>query len=267
MARKKTSTKKTPRKKSAGKALVSMADIEKQLAIEAEDISNVEPSYGGTNISTAGKRFVVNDTQLPDPLRVIIVAHAFTNTWYDAAWDPNDPSPPACFALADVPMDMAPNEKSPNVQAPACDECELNEFGSAPTGKGKACQNGRRLIVMMADDNADNPQLATLHVSSTGIKAYGQYVRGLAKIHKRPPHGVVTEFTFNEGFDFPSLVATLVSPINDTKLMTQVLGKREEALELAVQAYDVSNYEPPKRGKKKVVKKTAKKKARRKASY
>lgn len=265
VAKRKTKKRVTKKRTTKKKALISMADLEKQLAGEAATIAEDEPTYGGGNvISTQNKKFVVNDVQLPDPLPGVIVAHSFANNWYDRPWDPDNPSVPACFSIKTTPHDMEAHEKSPNPQGPLCEECPHNEFGTALVGQGKACRNTRRLILMMPDDESDTPQLAQLNVSPAGIVAYAQYVKGLAKIYKRPPHGVVTSFSFMEDQQSPIVVASLLSPISDVNLMQRVLSVREQAMEMAIEPYDVSGYQPPATaGRKKTKKKASKKKATR----
>lgn len=268
MARKtKKKASKKVAKRGAKKDLISMADLQRQLAGEAEELAEQEPTYGGLNISTRNKTFSIGETDLGDEIRVIIVAHSFVNAYWDVDFDPKgqNTAPPACFAISETPDSMAPMKESPAAQAEFCQECQWDQFGTAKIGAGKACRNMRRLVVMMADDNSDDPQLAQLHIPPSGIVAYTKYVRGLAKIHKLPPHGVVTDMSFNEDSQQPVAEAALVSPISDPQLLQMVMTKRKEAMELAAQPFNTSGYEAPsKRQTKKKTKKKAKKKAAKK---
>jgi hypothetical protein len=212
-----------PKKPRASKsrALISMAEIEKQYASEAVAAANAAPvAEGAPRISAKDQQFTVGEHVLPDPLEVIVVAEALVNIYYTEDYDPENPAPPACFALAPVletdaagqPVEgtgeagLHAHPTSPDIQGGEnnhdCLTCEKNKFGSAEKGAGKACGNTRQLAVVMADDPAftggGELRYALLSLSPTALKSWGKYVKGLKEVVKRPPHGVITQFSFNK---------------------------------------------------------------------
>lgn len=197
-------------KKSPGTALVSMKDLERYYAEDAAAAARAAPASGGIpRISSNNQTFQVGEQVLDDPLNLIVVADSLLNIYYDRDYDPNEKIPPACFAVSDATEGAAEHmhahPTSPNIQGGPndhdCAGCEMNRFGSAERGKGKACSNTRQLAVVMVDDPGfkDGGELkyAILQISPTGLTPWGKYVQGLAGIVKRPPWGVVTQFSFN----------------------------------------------------------------------
>lgn len=133
----------------------TLTDVYAELAGEG---AAVEEEPGGlTFVSTRNGRFTLDDEVLTEPWETIVLARVYVNTYYDEDFDPDDPQPPACFALATQATrgEMAPHENSPEPQHDRCKGCWANEFGSAERGKGKACKNGLRLAVIDANEDPE----------------------------------------------------------------------------------------------------------------
>lgn len=246
------------RKKST--ALVSMKDLEALYAADAAEAAAAAPvADGPPRINTKDMQFTVGEATLPDPLEVIVVADAHLNVWYPEEYDPDNPSPPGCFALApalqhesgkEVPgtgeKALKPHGTSPQPQGGpddgGCATCPLNQFGSAPRGKGKACANTRILAVVMANDPAlrgdGDLRYATLGLSPTGLAPWGKFVNGLAKVERRPPHGAVIRFSFNrkdpDDRKRKAVIALGYQLIDDVAIATKVNALRREILESKV---------------------------------
>lgn len=259
--KKKTAAKKAATKKKAGggKAMESMADIEKRLAAAAVEADSREQESVGSYISTRGKRFTYKDAPLGEPLDVIVLGFSFLNEFYDTDYDPDDRTPPACYAVNMQEDDLVPPEDVRDRQAQNCEACPHNQFGSADKGKGKACGNKRRLAVMLANDTSADPQVVLLKLPPSALKVWASYVKNLAKVLQRPPYGVITRFTFDPTKDYPCPVPQLVEPIKNAKLFNTIEGKLAEAKEMLLHAIDtkIVEDEAPARGSKK---KTAAKK-------
>jgi hypothetical protein len=75
----------------------------------------------------------------------------------------------------------------------------MNKFGSAVVGKGKACREYRRLALISANElTAEEVPEATIgvfKVAPTSGKTFGEYVRSVAEVHKRPLWSVITTLT------------------------------------------------------------------------
>lgn len=156
-------------------------------------------------ISTKGKLFTLPDGKSsPGPLNVVILDFTAVNSFYEGVYNPNNKAPPACFAVGTDLNEMKPSSNAPRPQGADCTTCPKAQWGSAPTGKGKACKNTRRLLV--AAPNLDkNTQPMTLYVSPTGLKQWDSYVRRLAIEHMARPIDVVTTISFDPQQTYPTL--------------------------------------------------------------
>lgn len=262
--------------KKPGKALATMRDLENLYATEAQVAAKAAPAPEGIpRISANDQMFRIGDNELPDPLAVIVVAETLLNVWYEEEYDADSPSPPSCFALHEAVEGadrlMVADPSSPNIQGGPdhrCAGCEMNQFGSAEKGRGKACANTRQLCVVMADDPAfgDGQELryAVLGLSPTALTPWGKFVAALSKIEHRPPHGVVAQFSFNKK-DPVQQKRKAVIPIGyrlitDIGVAMKVKRLREELLESKILLRPlpvVAREAPPKRATKKAAAKPA----------
>lgn len=249
-------------KKTKGGALATMRDLELAYGHEAAEAAAAAPqSEGAPRVVGKDGTFYLGEQVLPCPLEVIVVAEAHLNVWYEEAYDPDSPSPPGCFALAPaLQRDPATggnvdgtgedalkaHATSPKMQGGVnghdCATCEMNKFGSAEVGRGKACANTRVLAIVMKDDpgfGTKNPLTwATMSISPTGLAPWGKFVKGLAQIESRPPHGAVIQFDFNKRDPVEqkrkAIIAVGYQKITDPAVATKVNALRREILESKV---------------------------------
>lgn len=122
-------------------------------------------SGGWPYISLRGGAFKLAGEQgpLPNPLPVIVLGAAPENTYYEGDFDPDTPQNPTCYALGITddgtltkPEDLAPPAELKTRQHETCRGCWADAFGSSKTGRGKACGNRRRLILLPAFANPEN---------------------------------------------------------------------------------------------------------------
>lgn len=151
----------------------------------------------------------LGDTQMPgNRIAVVIACNVFENAYYDTAYDPDVLVAPVCYAFGDTQAEMAPTDLVKEKQSDSCANCPNNEFGSADTGKGKACGNRRKLVCIPAGEfdkktnewvietdaeEYKNATPAILNIPPTSLVEYAKYVKALFKEHKRPINAVVTE--------------------------------------------------------------------------
>lgn len=103
------------------------------------------------------------------------------NAYWMGKYNPNDPTPPDCSAIARLGQhenEMVPDPASPAVQAESCRVCPHN------VGPNKACRNGVWEAVLHGDglldpESARKSTIALLRVSSTGIAPFGNAIRYL----------------------------------------------------------------------------------------
>jgi hypothetical protein len=200
MVAKKKTGKKIATKKTSGKGLTLWKDELKKYAKQEEATITVNE---GSYISIQGGEFSFRGNVLPEPLKVVILDHCFENQYYTGGYDPDNPQLPACFAINKDASEMAPGEAAPDKQSETCSECWANAFASADTGRGKACKNGVRLLVIPGDNL--NPEkleveeeLAILKVPPTSLKYFNGYVRKLIKGLEMPSFGAITSLSLEK---------------------------------------------------------------------
>jgi hypothetical protein len=155
---------------------------------------------------TQAKKFIFPDgRELPGPFDAIVVDFVSANMYYETAYNPNAIVPPKCFAIGPEPTNMSPSDSAVEKQNETCTGCWANQFHTDPNGgKGKACQNTRRLAIMDPTGDGTTP-LMLLKVSSTAIRSFDGYVSMVEQKFKVPVRMVMTEVSFAEDKDFPSL--------------------------------------------------------------
>lgn len=153
-------------------------------------------TVAGRFLSVKGGRFALAGESLPAEIKVVIVASAFENDYYPGAYNPDDTSPPTCYAIETEEEDLKPHVESVDPQSPACFGCPHNAWGSAGPGKkGKGCQNRRRLALIAESDvpTAEKAELVYFRLPVTSVRQWALYVKGLAGIAARPPFAVLTK--------------------------------------------------------------------------
>lgn len=160
------------------------ADAKKTVEGEASDSNFI--SFQGGNMSMGDDRLPSNE------LPCIVVAHIHERVFYDRPYDPDDISPPDCFAQAIDKGDLIPHENVENPISTSCDGCPNAEFGSAKVGKGPACKTYRKLALIPVDADLDKPKMAVAKVSPTSVKNFSNYVKRVAAKTGLPPWGMQT---------------------------------------------------------------------------
>lgn len=247
----------------SGKAIGKAKDYRTELAAYAKEDSARLPSGTGSYISIRGKNFSFQGSVLDEPLAVVILDYSFENALYEGKWDPENPRPPVCFAVAKSKTDLGSDENSPKRQSEDCKDCDHNQFGSADTGKGKSCKNSLRLAVLSTTakqfnaDFVEKSEVAMIRLPPTSMKHFQGYVKKITEGLQLPLFSVVTELGFEEDSATPVVIPQFGEEIDDRKLLQALIAKRESAQEQLLQPFDVSNYEEqPKKKEKKPVKKT-----------
>ena len=260
----KTAAKSAPKNEVAvrksGGAVMSPADIKARLEAMTKAQEGKTAPVGGNRIRlTQDKQFALPDgSKTRDPLQLVVVDFLSRNEFYENAFDKNNPEPPGCFAIGDIPLRLVPSDNSPNKQAETCAECPMNVFGSR--GDGKACKNGRMLAVMPVrgdgetDEDLANAPIWLMQVSPTALKAWDGYVKDVQRQYGVPPLGVITEVGFSEAVTYAQLTFSSVGPNEDVHV---ALDRVDEAKDLLNEEPDVSTYGQEKAKPAKAAAKTA----------
>lgn len=201
----------------------ALVPISERWAEQAQQAQHEEPVGEGLFVSLKSGVMSVNDEELPgNQMYVVIIDHYRENTYFEGRYDPDVKAPPKCYAFARGADgdDMGPHESMQLSLAPegyfepqndVCRTCPKNEWGTADTGRGKACQNRRRLVLLPAGycepkkgsrdfdvrlfTDAAHYQTADeamLKLPVTSSKEFSKYVSQLGAQFQRPPHGVIT---------------------------------------------------------------------------
>jgi hypothetical protein len=242
--------------KNAPSTTTALVNIDQKLA-EAAGGTAVEKPSGGTKISTKGGKLTYGGTQFPNnEVDVIVLEFAAKNVYYAGAYDPDNISPPDCFAIElavgkDFEDNLKPHTNVEEPVNPTCLGCKWNEFKSADNGKGKACKNRRDLAVIPATvlDEAEadvakaiaDAEIAVFSVSPSNISVWKGFVAGVARA-SLPLWGVTTRI----GIGLPSVFDQSFQVVEDgdlkpklTQAVWDALGKkRAEARELLVVPYE-----------------------------
>ena len=191
-----------------------------KVAAKAESRSVVRPYF-----STNGQiKFQGAVLQHGAPLVVIDDIHA--NLYYEGVYDPNTPTAPDCFAFGrdvvdadgnvevvgidtwDGRSEMAPHKDCKTRVHDQCEGCPLNEWASG-TGKGKACQNTRRLAAIPAGtmgakgdfvpftkpDQFESAQVGYIKVPVTSTAGLSKLIMDTSKVLDRPLWSMATLMT------------------------------------------------------------------------
>lgn len=241
-----------------------MAAKAAQYVSEEKTASSFITTRGG--ILKFGEEEMVGNEML-----VVVLDAIHENTYYADKFDGDVMLPPKCFAMGREEKNMEPHENVPmsddpgaedsffEMQAEWCDECPMAEWGSADTGRGKACSNRRRLAVIPAgqfvvtgtgrkkntemevfEDPAHfkSADMAFLKLPVTSGKNWARYVHQLNKEHQRPPFGVLTHVWIeqDEKTQF-KICFDVVEVIESEAILEVLLARNTEAEDMIIQPY------------------------------
>lgn len=183
-------------------------DIEAQIKKQLMEQKGQLGALPSNKIGLKGKQFTLPDGQKSDgPLECVILDFVWTMVHYPGAFNSNNPQAPNCFAVGrENPEggELKPHESVSKPQGKDCASCAKNQWGSAPSGSGKACKNQRRLVVVPPNFD-ENTEPMTMYVSPGGLKNFDKYVARLNNEQGVLPVQVVTEVAFDKDQPYPLL--------------------------------------------------------------
>lgn len=180
----------------------AMVKWQEELAkVAAKQAGAEKPVDGIKSIRIQGSTLMVDDEPVEgNELEVVVLTGVHVNTYYDRPYSPDDKSPPTCYAYGDPEADdpeagMAPHEAAAEPQHDNCAECPFNQWGS--NGRGKACQNRRRLALIPSsalEEGVEGADMRVFSLSPTNIKHWSKYLRRITTDldDPRPSWGVIT---------------------------------------------------------------------------
>lgn len=213
-----------------GSSKKEVTNVQEELRKELAGMKDRVDPPSGYMISVKGKVFTLPDGSASDkPLSCVVLDWVTANTYFEGMYNPKEPAPPVCWAIAREPATAAPSDNSPKKQAELCKDCPMNEWASDPQGgKGKACKNTRRLLVVPPNATADT-QPWVIGVSPTGLRHYDKYVNTLGDVGTHPIE-VLTEISFEASEPYPSLRFKVLDKHDKLETMWSLKQKGQEIL-------------------------------------
>jgi len=226
-----------------------LALFEDQLASMAvESLKAEQSSLATTFLSTKGGTLTYRGESVAgNKLTCVILAAPIERLYYSSRYDPTKIVPPDCFAISAVATGMGPNAASPAPQHTTCEGCPKNEWGSSTNGgKGKACRETRRLLIIPEDsigsaEGVKSAEIAALRPPVTSLKNYATYIQTLAATLRRPPLAVVSEISvvadpktqFKVNF-------RMLKAIEDQEVLQALMARSKDEIDKAIASAGVS---------------------------
>ncbi len=220
----------------------AVANWESELSALAQQTVETEKPAGNW-ISFKGGQLSFGGQPIPGAkLPVVVIYSVFENQLYQDKYDPNNPQPPICYALAENDEELKPHPEAYKPQAESCEVCPHNAWGSDPSGgRGKACKNVRRLAMVAAADldKLDKAEIGLAKMPVTSVKNWSSYASQIANVLKVPPLAVITEMSVTPDPKTQFQVNfQLIDKITDPKVLQDLLKKRGESHQLVYMPYD-----------------------------
>jgi hypothetical protein len=200
---------------------------------------------GGAFITFKNANLKVDGQPVPNNTAdVRVLAVVSERAWYDGPFDPDQAQVPACYALDAV----EPHEQARDPQASVCAECPKNKWGSAPPrpgsnvpGRGKACREGARLIVIPAAAPLATAPMYTAKIPVTSLSAVQTYMSRCLTAGRLSGEFVAQLSVTEDKKTFFKVHLNMKEHSPDLDQIT-LLKRTNEAMELAMQPYpDLEN--------------------------
>lgn len=179
------------------------------------DVAKI-PSGGGTAFEIPG-----DDPSSPDVVKAlvgVIIDHYAVNAYWQDKYN-GSKNPPDCSS-----MDGKTGTTKDGKQRP-CATCPLNQFGSDPDGRGKACKNMRRVFLLPS--NSILPLQMT--VPPTSLKNFSDYIAKRVVAKGLRCFDVVTKITLSK--------ATNKGGIEYSQAQFALVGRLDPGTAEAMRAY------------------------------
>ena len=222
-----------------GNSLVS-SDLFKSLLDDNKKMAG----GNGTNsrISIRGSRFrmMVGGEQVSvrkdSTLNMVIVnAAEIARTYYEGAFDAENPSAPVCWSAdSKTPSSDVPEDQR---KAARCADCPMNIKGSGQ-GETRACRFSQRLAVMLEGDTDKVYQMQMPATSIFGAAAGNDmglqaYVKFLSQ-HNTPAIAVMTEARFDDDATAPKLYFRATRALEEDELQAAIAMRDSDEAKQAI---------------------------------
>lgn len=182
---------------------------------------------GGMFASIRGGTLKINDNPVPgNTVGCVILGHITCKAFYSKDYDPNSNASPDCYAYGRTGQNfkgMQPHAEVGDPQAHDCDNCPNNVFGTAKTGKGKACRDSFKLALIQSGDLGGNgvfipypdnakgldrlakSDVVLMSIPATSLDSFAKHVRAMSDGQLRSLDGVHTKIKVekDQSGDYP----------------------------------------------------------------
>jgi hypothetical protein len=136
------------------------------------------PTGGSNFLSFKNGILSLGGQTLATPMPVVVLAEGFERSYYAKAYQADVKSSPDCYSYDNI----GPHAEAKTPQSDVCRTCRMNAFGSS--GKGKACKEGARVVMMHADalnnpESIGEAQLVQGRLSVLNSRVFGAYAKAV----------------------------------------------------------------------------------------
>ena len=215
------------------KVLSIKEQIAQQIARQNETAQGLRSS--GSYIGFKNAQLKVDGISIPEnQIEVRVLAVIGERAWYPKDFDADVAQVPDCYAL----NAKTPHDEAVNPQADFCDECPHDKWGSAPRGRGKACRESARVIVIAANIPLASAQMYPAKVPITSLSTVTSFSSRCNQENKLTGVFVTRLSVVEDKKTFFKVHLTPLS-ITDDIDMTALLGAQDKAYQLAMTPYPV----------------------------
>jgi len=224
-----TKTKEAPK---PGTALMSIQEqIAAQLARQSETAQGLRSS--GSYVTFKNAQLKVDGIAIPaNQLDVRVLAVLSERAWYSKDFDADAVQVPDCYALGAT----SPHADAANLQADHCGDCPHNKWGSATRGKGKACREAARVVVVPANVPLASAQMYTAKVPVTSLATVNNFASRCSQARKLMGEFVTKLSVTEDNKTFFKVHLTPVEVSSDLN-MEDLIAAQDKAYDLARTPY------------------------------
>lgn len=249
---------------SDGKSVVNYDAAYAALAVQQQQDN---PVSGGLSISMQGGILSYQEAELAgNQMAMVVLDSIYENTYFPGAYDPDNRVPPTCYAFARGKAEanvMGPHESMADhldyfdPQSDTCGTCQWSVFGSADVGRGKACKEKRRLMMIPAgwyqpvkpkskdldlhlfDDpkEFESADLIRMTIPVLSVANWSKYVQAVTATHNLPTCAVVTRIWLEPDAKAPFKVHFEMVEKLPPEMAQVILAKQEQAMQQIITAY------------------------------
>lgn len=229
------------------------AEFLAELAKEAKDEAAKERPAVSKLSTASGILRYGGEPVVGNNMDVIILFASYRNVWYAGAYQRDNIKNPDCFSLSETGEEMLPDAVVASPPHGSCSGCPKNQWKSdvradGTVGKGKACKESRRMVMMPAAAALEggvkaiqSAELAILDLPVTSAKNYGAFVNAVSATAGVPPYACVANIKVQPSKNQFEVVITPIKVVPTVEAVRALKLRVEDAKKIALEPYDETN--------------------------